>query len=69
MQLRENGCDVAKTRFFSNDRASAYFEQVIGEPGLKQTCQQEESYIFPIGIMIIAAAIVLRASVVREGRM
>ena len=41
MQLRENGCDVAKTRFFSNRPGQVYFEQVVGEPGLKQTCQQE----------------------------
>ena len=30
-----------------------YFKQVVGEPGWKQTCQQEESYSSPIGILLL----------------
>ena len=47
-----------------------YSEQVVGEPGLKQMCQQEESYSSPIGILLLLQLSSYKPQLVlREDRM
>ena len=42
-----------KTRFFSNDSGKCILNKPVDEQGLKQMCQQEESYSSPNGILFL----------------
>ena len=68
MQLRENGRDMAKTRFFSNDPASV-FRTSCRRARFETDVPARRELQYSNRDPAIAAAIVLQASVVREDRM